>query len=132
MSWNDQKDITLMREMLASNLYSFKNGSRERGAKWQDIATSLNVNDGFSVTGRGIRDRFTTIMRKWKSFENKEKNTSGIGGKKPSEFDVLIEELVALNEESERKSADAKEEKEKSIVDQQSKAIEIRQKSGKG
>ena len=118
-----------MREMLASDLFTFKSGSRERGAKWQDIATSLNFNDGFCVTGRAIRDRFTTIMKKWKSFQNKEKKASGIGGKEPSEFDVLMEELEALNEESERKSADSKEEKQKSIIDQKAKAMEIRQKA---
>ena len=68
MSWTEEKDILLMREMAAQGIFQFKIGSKERGNIWQAIASNLNGNkDLFSyVSSRGCRDRFTLISRRYK------------------------------------------------------------------
>ena len=34
MQWNDVKDIEMMKQMAASDIFSYKSGSRERGQVW--------------------------------------------------------------------------------------------------
>jgi len=69
MSWTEGKDISLMREMAAQGIFQFKSGSRERGNVWQAIAKNLyGHKDLFnSVTSRGVRERFTLILRRYKA-----------------------------------------------------------------
>jgi len=101
MSWNEDKDIHLMREMISIELFSHKSGSRERGEKRQNIATNLNGMEGFNVTNRSVRD-FTIIMKKFKANNNKEVASTGIGGHELTEYEVLLEELTMICKESEQ------------------------------
>ena len=49
MSWTEEKDILLMREMAAQGIFQFKTGSKERGNIWQAIASNLNGNKDQSL-----------------------------------------------------------------------------------
>ena len=42
MEWTEDHDVLLLREILASDLFSFKKGSVARGERWESIAETLN------------------------------------------------------------------------------------------
>ena len=46
---------------------------------WQEIASNLSNYEEFSVTVRSIRDKFTNIMKKYKSKTRKEIAGTGLG-----------------------------------------------------
>ena len=96
MQWSDDKDLEMMKKMAANGIFSYKSGSRERGQLWQTIATHLNSLDGFLVTKRSARYHFTTLIRKYKARMNKEVKGSGTAGDEPSEYEILIEDLIQL------------------------------------
>ena len=45
MEWTDDRDILLLREMIASELFQFKKGSPDRGKIWESIQERLNKLD---------------------------------------------------------------------------------------
>ena len=67
MQWNEEKELLLKREMASLGVFQHKSESRERDQVWQQIATNLNAYPSSSVTFRAVRERFTPIMRKYKS-----------------------------------------------------------------
>ena len=86
-----------MREMAAQGIFQFKSGSRERGNVWQAIAKNLNGHKDLfnSVTSRGVRDRFTLILRRYKARNAEEIKSTGEGSEdEQSEYDLLLEELT--------------------------------------
>lgn len=127
MQWNDYKDVLLMREVLGKNVLLHKSGSQERGQAWQKVADELNALDGFHLTGRAVRDRIGTLIKKFRVKINKEKNQTGEGGGEPSEFDVLVEEIINISEDTEQKKETEKEQAMEKENDEQNKALEIRQ-----
>ena len=127
MSWTEEKDVLLMREMAAQGIFQFKSGSRERGTVWQAIAKNLNGHKDLfhSVTSRGVRDRFTLILRRYKAKNAEELKSTGEG----SEYDLLLEELTHLSEESDKKAnAEAESAKEK-ISAEKELALDIRKRA---
>ena len=74
MQWNDDKDVLLMREVLGKSVLILKPGSQERGQAWQRVADKLNALDGFHLTGRAVRDRIMTLIKKFKVKINKDRN----------------------------------------------------------
>ena len=117
MHWTEERDIQMMREMVAIGIFNHKSGSRERGQMWQTIATNLNTFEDFGgITSRAVRDRFTTIMWKYKAPTNKELKSSGLGEDELGEFDTLMEDLIAMSNESDLKQ-DAENESKKKAND---------------
>ena len=92
MQRNEEKDLLLMREMVSLGVFQHKSGSKERGQVWQQITTNLNGYPNFSVTLRAVRERFTTIMRKYKAKIKKEVQGTGLGGQELTECETRIEE----------------------------------------
>ena len=132
MSWTEEKDVLLMREMAAQGIFQFKSGSRERGTVWQAIAKNLNGHKDLfhSVTSRGVRDRFTLILRRYKAKNAEELKSTGEGSEDElSEYDLLLEELTHLSEESDKKAnAEAESAKEK-ISAEKELALDIRKRA---
>ena len=58
---------------------------------------------GFHLTGRAVRDRIRTLIKKFKVKINKEKNQTGEGGGEPGEFEVLVEEVIDISEDTLKK-----------------------------
>ena len=83
-----------MREMASLGVFQHKFGSRERGPVWQQIAINLNGYPNFSVTLRSVRERFTTIMRKYKAKLRKNVQGTGLGGQELIEYETLLEDLT--------------------------------------
>ena len=80
---------------------------KERGNIWQAIASNLNGNKDLCsyVSSRGCRDRFTLISRRYKAKTAEElKSTGGGSEDEPSEYDLLLEELTHLSEESDKRA----------------------------
>ena len=92
----------------------------------QVVADVLNSLDGFMVSSRGIRDRLTTLMKKHKVLMNKEKKLSGIEGTEPTEYDVLIEELIELSEDTDARIVEETTQKKAAEECDKNKALEMR------
>ena len=129
MYWSESKDLVMMKEVAASGILHEKPYSKERGAMWQEIAKSINANDGFCVTARGVRDRLTTLMKKHKVLMNKDAKKTGEGGHEPTEFEILIEELIQLNDDTESQHSLHSSQNKKKLEDDRLKAVELRQKA---
>ena len=65
--------------------------------------------DGFHLTGRAVRDRIMTLITKFKVKINKDKNQTGESGGEPSEFEVLVEEVINISEDTIHKKETEKE-----------------------
>ena len=90
--------------MGGQGIFHYKAGSRERGAVWQVIASNLNCHkDLFEVTARGVRDRLTLFSRRYKSKSSRELKGSRTGGEELTEYEILIEDMIAMSEESDKK-----------------------------
>lgn len=94
MQWDENQDILTMRDVLWASVLIYKVGSKELGKGFQKVAETLNSIEGVQVTGRGIKDRTLTLQRKNKAKINKVGKASGLGGGKPSKFEILIEEII--------------------------------------
>jgi len=103
--------------------------------KWEDTAYSTikqaaGSGEPFSkwlleVTARGVWDRFTLLFRRYKSKTSWELKGSGSGGEELTEYEILIEDMIALSEESDKK---AESEAANADTDWQ-KTLEIRKKA---
>ena len=73
---------------MSNGVFNFKSGSREREALWQVVATNLSCNDGFeTITGRGVRERCTSLTNKFQIKNNKDIRSTGEAEEEPSEVD---------------------------------------------
>jgi len=109
MEWTEDHDVLLLREILASDLFSFKKGSVARGERWESIAETWNEVKTLSFhlkDKRAVRDRWVLLQKKYKAKMHQEETASGISVDEMSEVDVLLEELVG-KEESLNKVGDA-------------------------
>ena len=62
IEWTEDHDILLMREMMLSDLFLYKNGSPNRGLVWDAIVENLNKIETpvFALKDkRSVRDRWT-------------------------------------------------------------------------
>ena len=128
MEWTEDHDVILLREILASDLFSFKKGSFARRERWESITEKLNQVKTLSFhlkDKRAVRDRWVLLQKKYKAKMHQEETASGISVDDMSEIDVLLEELVG-KEESLNKVGDAQSRKQK---EDKSKAEDIRQKA---
>ena len=119
MVWTQEKDVKLLRAVAAEGVFiNSRAGSRERGASWQVVASSL-VAEGMPVISRSVRDRFNILAKKWRVKVRQEERESGGGDK---------EELVELEMESE-KTKEQKDEAKKLVEEEKKKAIEMRERA---
>ena len=128
MEWTEDHDVLLLREILASDLFSFKKRSVARGERWEWIAEKLNEVKTLSFhlkDKRAVRDRWVLLQKKYKAKMHQEETASGISVEDMSEIDVLLEELVG-KEENLNKVGDAQSRK---LKEDKSKAEDIRQKA---
>ena len=68
MEWTEDHDVILLREILASDLLSFKKGSVARGERWVSITEKLNQVKTLSFhlkDKRAVRDRWILLQKKY-------------------------------------------------------------------
>ena len=127
MQWTVIKEALAMREVLGKSIQLHKSGSQERGQGWKKVADTLNLIDRFIVTGQAVRGKIMALINKHRLMINKEKTQTGIGGEEPSEFDVLMEEIINTSDDTLQKWEEATEkikEKEKSTLEVRKVAME--------
>ena len=126
MEWTEEHDLQLLIEMRASNVFSFKKGSPERGRIWERITDTLNSEKTLKFClkdKRGVRDRWNLLQGKFKRKRREEEGGSGLAVDEPSQKDVLIEELCEL-EDAVLQSATVKNHDKKVAEDTRQKAME--------
>lgn len=97
MEWTDEHDVLMLREMVVSDIFSFKKGSVSRGDAWESVAEKLNEIDSpkFRIKDkRGVRERWVLLRRKFRSKVREEEAASGVVVQELTEKEVLIEELI--------------------------------------
>jgi len=110
MTWSNQHDVALCREMLVVQPFRFKHGTRDRGQSWDRIAKNLNKLDHptFLVDQRGVRDRFCKLQKDFKRKRACEERASGICPDEPDELEDITEmergqqEQLAVGERNKR------------------------------
>ena len=119
MVWQDQHDLLLLREILAQELWKFKQGSVERGKCWDLIADTLNTleDTGFRVDKRSVRDRFGLLRSKYDKKIKDEEKASGISPE-PTEVDDAMCDILKRFEEAEEDHQKEKKRKETENVQQ--------------
>ena len=129
MVWTESKDLSLLRTIAAEGIFvNTKAGSRERGAAWLNVASALAA-ESLTVTARSVRDRYNILARKWKAKVGAEEKESGGGEKHMTEVEVLLEELVELESESEKVAEQQNEEKKAAAEKEKKQATEMRQRA---
>ena len=96
MEWTEDHDVLLLREILASDLFSFKKGSVARGERWESIAEKLNEVKTLIFhlkDKRAVRDRWVLLQKKYKAKMHQEETASGIS-MDMSERYVLLKKLA--------------------------------------
>lgn len=128
MEWTEEHDVLLLREIMVSDVFSFKKGSVSRGERWEAILETLNQmkTPTFNLKDkRAVRDRWALLQKRFKSRVRSEEAASGISPPELTEKEVLIEELIG----KEDSMAHAEAASLKSQEEEKSKAHDIRQKA---
>ena len=126
MVWTERKDLSLLRAIAAEGVFvNTKAGSRERGTAWLNVASAL-VAESLTVTSRSVRDRYNILAKKWKAKVGAEEKESGGGDKHMTEVEVLLEELVELEAESEKTAEQQDEAKKAAVAKEKKQATEMR------
>ena len=75
MEETEDHDVFLLREILASDLFSFKKGSVVRGERWESITETLNELKTLRLhlkDKRAVRDRWVLLQKKYKAKTHQE------------------------------------------------------------
>ncbi|XP_028415549.1 UPF0746 protein DDB_G0281095-like [Dendronephthya gigantea] len=129
-TWNEQKDIHLLREIAAEGVLQHKAKSRDRGAGWQLVASKLGSTcENVEVTSRAVRDHFKALEKRHKARMAQEERASGISVEELSEQERLLEELVEINEATERRAEEEDDEKKTAAEKERGQALEMRQRA---
>ena len=130
MTWTEEHDLLFLREMVVSNPFQFKGGSRERGKAMDAIADVLNAmkKPYFKVDQRALRDHLNKLLKEYRRKKAYEEGASGIDVE-VTEIDTLLEEVLELQKESELLLQAAAESKSKADENEQKAAQSIRRKS---
>ena len=118
MCWAKDRNILLVREVLAVNPFTEPKGSRERAKFWEKVAISLNAITAprFSVTVRSVRDRVNLVLiKKYKKRIAEEEKASGIEVEPESEFDRGMKLTCERAEASDRDHQDLAQEKKQKL-----------------
>ena len=84
-----------MMKGMASKVYlkvNLEAGEEESFLRIQPM-TSNNCKE-FAVPARSLRDRFTTLMKRYKSKTRREIKCTGLGGEEVSENEQLFEDVI--------------------------------------
>ena len=106
MIWTSQHDVLLCREILVTQPFQHKIGSREKGQSWDKIATVLNSMDTvkFTVDQRAVRERFAKLEKIFKRKMAEELRASGISPEH-TELDDAMESILDMAEAAQENMA---------------------------
>ncbi|KAK2564036.1 hypothetical protein P5673_012253 [Acropora cervicornis] len=133
MSWTKDHDLILCREVANVNPYMTKKGSTQRSSIWEKIADTLNKCSvpKFFVDKRSVRDHVGILVNRHKKKLRDEEKASGITPDEPSELDLALDTIIALEESADAEVHDADSAKKEKIESDRAKAEGIRLKAMK-
>ena len=97
MEWTDEHDVLMLREIIVSDVFSFKKGSVSQGDARDSIAEKLNQIDSpqFRIKdNRSVRGRWVLLRQKFSSKIREEEAASGVAVEDLTEKEVLNKELI--------------------------------------
>ena len=120
MVWTGRNEILILREILRIQPWIHRHGSVERGQACDEIAAILNslVEEPFlKVTPRSVRDRYSLLVKKYKSKWRAEDKASGIA---PSytEIDEALYDLIERFDEADAARQKATAEKKSKVEEE--------------
>ena len=89
--------------LLKKNIFHLISFQLRKRNSWGNIVTNLNTYNDFTVTLRGVRHQFTTIMGKYKSKARKEIAGTGLAGEELTENEQFLEDIIERYEQSKRR-----------------------------
>ena len=128
--WNQQKDLLLLKEIAGEGVLKHKAKSRERGTSWLNVANKLAPSfPHIEDTSRAVRDRYKTLEKKHKFKNAEEERGTGLGGEELTEGEMLLEELIDIEEETERRVEEESEEKKAAADRDRGQVLEMRRRA---
>ncbi|XP_046862100.1 uncharacterized protein LOC124455508 [Xenia sp. Carnegie-2017] len=106
MTWTNEHNEILVREMYLFQPWNFKKGSQQRGNAWKMISDSLNDMDHpkFNVTQKSVRDHYTLLQKQQKKRLREEEKASGISpepsAKQKQNSVAEVEKAVEMRQQS--------------------------------
>jgi hypothetical protein len=120
----------LLKELAGEGVLHHKLKSRERGAGWLIIAKKLQPSfPGIEVTAPAVRDHYGVLERKHENKMAQEERATGISGEELTEVEGLLEELIEIYEETERRVEGGNEIKKANVEKEKNQAVEMRQRA---
>ena len=116
--WKIEHEKMLLTEVITTEPYQFKAGTKERGSAWTEIAERLAF-CGLKVTQRKVREKFDKLTKDFLKKESEEKKQSGVD----VEYGELDQSLHDLKErmaefEELREGEEQKRRKEKAAAEE--------------
>lgn len=80
MTWSEEHDVLFCRELIVTQPFQYKAGSREKGQCWDSIACKLNgiAKPFFKVDQRSLRDHLNKLLKEYARKKAYEEKASGI------------------------------------------------------
>ena len=101
MDWSEDHDVIFCREIVASDLFKLKPGSRERGFCLEKIANGLIFfveEPWFKVDQRSLRDHIKKLLAQFIKKKNEEEKASDV---ESTELNELLREICDQKHEQE-------------------------------
>ena len=101
---------------------------RERSTSWLNVANKMAPTfPNIEITSKAVRDRYKILQRKHKLKNAEEERGTGLGGEELTEGEMLLEELIDIEEETERRVEESEE--KKAAGENRGQALEMRQRA---
>ena len=126
MVWSQDMDKIMLQEMAAEGVLHHKLKSRSRGISWQRVVDKWNVLPNFDGNAKSIRDRFKLLAKKHKTKMEKEERSTGGGGVDLSEVEILLEELIEIEDDTNQRAEEDYKAKKNNEDEDRAKALEMR------
>ena len=109
MAWSESHDLHFLEEMMSEEPWRVAHGTTHRSRSWGNIARRLNERTEaplFHVDVRAVRSRFAVLKRHFFRQDTEERRASGISPPLRCDKDRLLEEAIALFDDSQRQRAE--------------------------
>lgn len=128
--WNQRKDLLLLKEIAGEGVLKHKVKSREKSTSWLNVANKLAPNfPHIEVTSRAVRDRYKTLEKEHKFKNAEEQRGTDLGRVELTEGEMLLEELIDIEEETERRVEEESEEKKAAADRDRGQELEMKQRA---
>ena len=119
----------MLQEMAAEGVLYHKLKSRSREISWQRVVDKVNVLPNFDANVKSIRDRFRLLAKKHKDKIGKGERSTGGGGVDLSEVEILLEELIEIEDDTNQRAEEDHKAKKNNEDEDRAKALEMRKRA---